>query len=376
MATSLCSQHVPDMPVSLRAKPRYMKIQGGIVQKEFGSVLAKILQLDLDSMAPRASSRSRSPVLRRRTRRDEFESPHGHGRKEHSLDLPTSFQSDSKYLDRNTCFGRQLYRNVCSTPWSNQVGIANRAVESIKVHELCYLGWQNHNFRALSAGAFVSVVFARSVREAQLVESLLRLCRTEHVDVESAAFNRWFQKYGDTPTDKDTKNKAVQELANEALDAFRPFRVSTEARDREIVELRQKVQQHEAEKGGEPSKRKAVPSKSPDHRPRRSLRKSQGDDAKSLPIQSETSSPLLVKEPEVKPLRDNYPSTVTTQGVNAWIRKMPKKQQANIQAAIKEAEKVFKELTDAQVASLPDVAAGWGLVSSRQLRQRRGSLFA
>ena len=60
-------------------------------------------------------------------------------------------------------------------------------------------------------------------------------------------------------------------------------------------------------------------------------------------------------------MRDNYPSTVTTQGVNAWIRKMPKKQQANIQAAIKEAEKVFKELTDAQVASLPDVAAGWGL---------------
>ena len=235
-----------------------MKIEGGIVQKEIGSVLAKIFQLDLDSMAPRASSRSRSPVLRRRARRDEFESPHGHGRKVHSLDLPTSFQSDSKYLDRNTCFGRQLYRNVCSTPWSNQVCIANRAVASIKVHELCYLGWQNHNLRALSAGAFVSVVFARSVRETQLVESLLRLCRTEHVDVESAAFNRWFQKYGDAPTDKDTKNKAVQELANEALDAFRPFRVSTEARDREIVELRQKVQQLEAEKGGEPSKRKAV----------------------------------------------------------------------------------------------------------------------
>ena len=121
-------------------------------------------------MARRDSSRSRSPVARRRTSRVEFESPHGHGRKEHKLDLPTSFQSDRKYIDKNSCFGRQFYRNVCSTPWSQQVGLANRPVDSVKVHELCYLGWENHNLRALSAGAFVSVVFGRSVREAQLAE--------------------------------------------------------------------------------------------------------------------------------------------------------------------------------------------------------------
>ena len=37
--------------------------------------------------------------------------------------------------------------------------------------------------------------------------------------IESAAFNRWFQKYGDNPTDKDGENKAVEELATEALSA-------------------------------------------------------------------------------------------------------------------------------------------------------------
>ena len=46
-----------------------------------------------------------------------------------------------------------------------QVGLANRPVDSVKVHELCYLCWENHSLRALSAGAFVSVAFARSVRE-------------------------------------------------------------------------------------------------------------------------------------------------------------------------------------------------------------------
>ena len=65
----------------------------------------------------------------------------------------------------------------------------------------------------------MSVVFARSVREAHLAASLLRLCRTEHSGIESAAFNRWFQKYGDNPTDKDGENKAVEELATEALSA-------------------------------------------------------------------------------------------------------------------------------------------------------------
>ena len=303
-------------------------------------------------------SRSRSPVVRRHTRAQEFDSPHGHGRKEHSLDLPHSFQSDSKFLDRNSLFGRQFYRNVCSTPWSQQTGLANRPVDSVRVHELCYLGWENHNLRALSAGAFVSVVFARSVREAQVADSLLRLCRTEHFDVEGAAFNRWFQKYGEKPTDKDTKNKAVQELASEALGALRQYQVSaaSASESRELEELRKKVKELEDEKA---TNKRRSRSKSPVLPARKRLQK--GAPPPSLPVDGVSSSPLLTIDSSVKPLRDSYPSTVTPQGVSSWIRKLPKKLEAPVQKAIKEAEQVFKELSESQVASLPDVAAGWGL---------------
>ncbi|CAE7789630.1 unnamed protein product [Symbiodinium sp. CCMP2592] len=280
-------------------------------------------------MVRRDSSRSRSPVARRRTSRVEFESPHGHGRKEHKLDLPASFQHDRKYIDKKSCFGRQFYRNVCSTPWSQQVGLANRPVDSVKVHELCYLGWENHNLRALSAGAVVSVVFARSVREAQLADSLLRLCRTEHWDIESAAFNRWFQKYGDNPIDKDGKNKAVQELATEALSVIRKFHAppcsSSDAH--EVAQLRKRVKELEAEKAGS---RKSSPSRSP-------------------------------APPTSKRLRRGGNNLPVEHGVNAWIRKLPKKKEASIKTAIKDAEQVFKQLSEPQLASLPDVAAEWGL---------------
>ncbi|CAE6970378.1 unnamed protein product [Symbiodinium sp. CCMP2592] len=288
--------------------------------------------------------------------RVEFESPHGHGRKEHKLDLPASFQHDQKYIDKNSCFGRQFYRNVCSTPWSQQVGLANRPVDSVKVHELCYLGWENHNLRALSAGAFVSVVFARSVREAQLADSLLRLCRTEHLDIESAAFNRWFQKYGDNPIDKDGKNKAVQELATEALSVIRKFHAppcsSSDAH--EVAELRKRVKELEAEKA---ASRKSSPSRSPAPPTSKRLRRG----GNNLPVEHVTSSPLVKNDSGVKPLRENYPATVTAQGVNAWIRKLPKKKEASIKTAIKDAEQVFKQLSEPQLASLPDVAAEWGL---------------
>ena len=78
-----------------------------------------------------------------------------------------------------------------------------------------------------------------------------------------------------------------------------------------------------------------------------------------MPVEHFTSSPLLKNDAGVKPLRENYPATVTAQSVNACIRKLPKKKEASIKTAIKNAEQVFKQLSGPQLASLPDVAAEW-----------------
>ena len=110
----------------------------------------------------------------------------------------------------------------------------------------------------------------------------------------------------------------------------------------------------EAEKD---ASRKSSPSRSP--APPTSKRHRRGGN--DLLVEHVTTSPLLKNDSGVKPLRENYPATVTAQGVNAWIRKLPKKKEASIKTAIKDAEQVFKQLSEAQVASLPDVAAEWGL---------------
>ena len=311
-------------------------------------------------------SRSRSPVGRRRPRRDDFESPHGHGRREHSVDLPPTFKADSKYLDKNMSYGRQLYRHICSTPWSNQVGLANRPVEEVKVHELCYLGWENHHLRTLSAGAFVSLVFARSVREAQVADAFLRLCRTEHADIENMAFNRWSQIHGEIPVDKDARNKAMQEMAKEAFESLRKYQAPSpgSADKLELEELRKKVKDLEAEKAVKESgnSKRSSGSTSPPPSRRRRVQKGPGCTAQAqLPVDNVDDSPLVNVAPSSKPLKEQYPATSTAQGVNAWIRKLPAKLQGPIKVAISEAEGAYKRLSDAQKASLGDVAAGWGL---------------
>ena len=112
----------------------------------------------------------------------------------------------------------------------------------------------------------------------------------------------------------------------------------------EVAKLRKRVKELEAEKA---ASRIAPTGK----RHRRG--------GNNVPVEHVTSSPLLKNDSRVKPLRENYPATVTAQSVNACIRKLPKKKEASIKTAIKDAEQVFKQLSEPQLASLPDVAAEW-----------------
>ena len=69
----------------------------------------------------------------------------------------------------------------------------------------------------------------------------------------------------------------------------------------------------------------------------------------------------MIESPPSRPLRENSPSTVTTNGVTAWLKKVPPKLASDVKEAVTKAQAIFREMSPEQLASLPDVAVGWGL---------------
>ena len=55
--------------------------------------------------------------------------------------------------------------------------LAGREVTSIQLHEICWQGWNNYSLRALAQGRYVSVNFARSIKEATFISFMLQKIR-------------------------------------------------------------------------------------------------------------------------------------------------------------------------------------------------------
>ena len=83
------------------------------------------------------------------------------------LSLPESFTTLRRFLDRRSPqdSGQHL---------GNQARLAGRNLEEIRFHELTWQGWSNHNLRALTQDRYVSVNFARSIKEATFISFLLQ----------------------------------------------------------------------------------------------------------------------------------------------------------------------------------------------------------
>ena len=116
------------------------------------------------------SSPPRSPVPRRRTQPmhyDDAFSPNG--RHTHKLGLPDEFRMTEECYDSTLQGGRKLYKRVQAMQWSREWGLAGKRIEEITLP-----------------------VFARSVRERQVLDQFQRELRSRHVDIESAAI-QWAQ---------------------------------------------------------------------------------------------------------------------------------------------------------------------------------------
>ena len=82
-------------------------------------------------------------------------SPHGPSDK-HDTNLPKTFHSDRNFYDTNEVYGLQFPRQVQASSWAQQHQLAGRDITSLKLHELCWQGWNNFALRSLAQGRYAS----------------------------------------------------------------------------------------------------------------------------------------------------------------------------------------------------------------------------
>ena len=302
---------------------------------------------DRDRFRPR--TRSRTPPRRR----DRSPLPRGealwspHGKDKHDIGVPATFKPDSTFYDSSLVFGRALPRRIVSTPWSQEVGLAGRDLASVALHEVAFRGWENFHLRALANGQWTSVLFAKSVRETQLVEGIMKGIRSRHLNPEVAAFNLWKDLHGALPVSRDDKNAAMNAMGESIVEDIEKHHVVevNSAQQAKILELYEQLA--EAQRALAQPGKTAVESRLPVHEP------SKGNQS--------SVSPLMIESPPSRPLRENSPSTVTTNGATAWLKKVPPKLASDVKEGVTKAQAFFREMSPEHLASLPDVAAGWGL---------------
>ena len=80
-----------------------------------------------------------------------------------------------------------LPRKIQASAWATKHGLAGRNLEEIRQHERAWQGWSNHNLRALTQGRYVSINFARSIKEAMFISFLLQHIREHKLVLDQIA---------------------------------------------------------------------------------------------------------------------------------------------------------------------------------------------
>ena len=114
------------------------------------------------------------------------------------LGLPASFKPTREFYDTQEVFGLTVPRKIQASAWATKRGLAagrtsawatkrglaGRNLEEIRLHELAWQGWSNHNLRALTQGRYVSIHFARSIKKATFISFLLQHVREHRLDLD------------------------------------------------------------------------------------------------------------------------------------------------------------------------------------------------
>ena len=277
------------------------------------------------------------------------DSPQGSAKS--NLGLPASFKPTRDFYDTQKVVGLTFPCKIQASAWATKHGLAGRNLEEIRLHELTWQGGSNHNLRALTQGRYVSINFARSIKEATFTSFLLQHVREHKLDLDQIAecfcANSGIQ-VASSMAENAKKSFRMKELAQWVTKQLQPDQTAelADAQDR-IKELEKQLAQQrqrgptEGEIGAEPLessqpsepsqpegahgfKRERLPFKSSPSQTKSS--KGKGKHKTSSQEAASQEDPRTVTEkafdPEFTPskaLSSNAPPTAPAQAITKWI---------------------------------------------------------
>ena len=161
-----------------------------------------------------------------------------------------------EFYDTQEIFGPTFPRKIQASAWATKHGPAGRNLEEIRLHELTWQGW------SITQGRYVSINFARSIKEATFISYLLQHVREHKLDLgqiaECFSADSGIHVSSSTP-ESSKKSFKMKEIAQWVVKQPQPYQTAelADAQDR-IHELerqlaKQRIRTHvEAEIGAEP----------------------------------------------------------------------------------------------------------------------------
>ena len=299
-------------------------------------------------------------------------SPTGQAEKETTI--PDQFKSTRTHYDSKSVFGKDFPKQMAATAWARLCGFQGRTYESLRLHELCYFGWNNVSLRYLMHGIYTSIVFTRSIKESMFTDKLLKVLRVEKIDIDEVALSMYEKDKGQPATSNEEKDAALVIIISNIAAYMRDNTTNTENKrlQQNISTLELKLAEAKGttpkEDNAASKKRPALPVKNDEEE-----EEEDSDDAKTEPSskkkkkdQKEGEHPLTDMNPTSKPLRAEAPTGSKAMDVTKWIKglqgKAGTKKYKQIEDAVTKFEAYFKKnLNKAEATNLNEVVVAWGL---------------
>ena len=321
-------------------------------------------------------SQSQSPrTPPRKTRAEEYGSPQGSASR-FSVDVPDDFCQTKDYLDTREVYGLKFPKKIQPSSWAVKHQLAGREVTSIQLHEICWQGWNNYSLRALAQGRYVSVNFARSIKEATFISFMLQKIRESKLDLDEIAHAFCIQN-GTTvdvsEPEAHQKSVRMRHFCAQLVDVCSTFQQQdlANAQDR----IRALEQELAAAKRGSNNSGPASGSK----RPHDGAEPSSTSDPSAKRVRTPVKTPASQVAPPSdsrtlfqkamdpsfvpqKVLGSNCPVTTSSQATTKWISglKLSSAKREELQQACKNASITIRSLSEEDKEILPQRAADFG----------------
>ncbi|CAE7245249.1 unnamed protein product [Symbiodinium natans] len=302
--------------------------------------------------APRTPpSQPNSKAYESRARQWDLASSPTGGKSGVMSDLPKDFQPDEFHYDKNEKFKRKFPKTIAHTPWSSRNNLAGRDPFQIPVSELCYMGKSNASLRWLACGEFMTLVMARSMNEAVLMEKFLKLNRTAGLDLMQVGSQIFQELHPDRTPDLDTnagKADIMQAIATKLHQTLVPYVKN----DLQIAQQKVKSLQNELQRV---KQGQASPASASQPKRRRLVGKAPND---------QSLAPFDVDMvPNKQPLKQTSPKTVTPTAVKKWIEglELSVDKKKSLEQQCNKITDLHSTLSDAQKNNLANRAVELGL---------------